>query len=74
MSGIPQNAPPPPPEIMDDQQPEYAPGSLEEAYDRYHTALKEIFHNIRSGLLTEASQSLLQVSDWLLSNVGDLGK
>lgn len=73
MSGMPQNAPPHPPEIMDEQQADYAPGGLEEAYDRYHSALKVIFQNIRAGLLVDASQSLLQVSDWLLTNVGDLG-
>lgn len=73
MSGMTQNAPPPAPEIMEEQSADYAPGSLQEAYDRYHTALKEIFHNIRNGILMEASQSLLQVSDWLLTNVGDLG-
>lgn len=73
MSGMPQNAPPPPPEIMEEQQADYAPGGLEEAYERYHAALKLIFQNIRGGALVEASQSLLQVSDWLLTNVGDLG-
>lgn len=79
MSGIPQNGAGPQPgpaEMMDDQQQpqtEFAPGSLEDAYDRYHTTLKGIFQNIRGGVLVEASQSLLQVSDWLLSNVGELG-
>jgi hypothetical protein len=53
---------------------EYAAGSLDEAYHDYQNHLKQIFQNIRSGILVEASSSLLQVSDWLLSHVGELGK
>lgn len=73
MSGIPQNAPSVPPEIMEEQQPQYAPANMQQAYDSYHTTLKEIFQNIRSGILVDASQSLLQISEWLLTNVGELG-
>ncbi|KAK3366028.1 hypothetical protein B0T24DRAFT_652004 [Lasiosphaeria ovina] len=53
---------------------EYPPsGGLDEAYASYQSALKEIFQNIRSGVLAAASDSLLNVSDWLLSHVAELG-
>ncbi|KAI1075270.1 hypothetical protein F5B20DRAFT_394011 [Whalleya microplaca] len=44
-----------------------------EAYEQYQSALKEIFTNIRSGVLQAASESLLNVSEWLLSKVVELG-
>jgi hypothetical protein len=51
-----------------------APGSgMEAAYTSYQTALKEVFQNILNGRLSEASQSLLNVSEWLLGHVQDLG-
>lgn len=46
---------------------------LEEAYANYQAALKETFQNIRDGVLATASQTLIEVSDWLLSHVVDLG-
>ena len=49
-------------------------GGLDEAYSSYQTALKEIFQNIRNGVLAAASDSLLNVSDWLLSHVAELGR
>ncbi|KAL2162786.1 hypothetical protein VTH06DRAFT_6622 [Thermothelomyces fergusii] len=53
---------------------EYPAGTgLDEAYLRYQTALKEIFQNIRNGVLATASESLLVISDWLLSHVVELG-
>jgi hypothetical protein len=53
---------------------EYPPAAgLDDAYASYQTALKEIFQNIRSGVLATASESLLGVSDWLLSHVQELG-
>lgn len=69
MGGMNQNAP----DIMedDDFQPQ-GPG-MEAAYSTYQTALKEIFQNIIDGRLAQASQSLLEVSEWLLGHVGDLG-
>ncbi|KAK3370165.1 hypothetical protein B0H63DRAFT_309494 [Podospora didyma] len=56
---------------MEEEYP--SSGGLDEAYASYQTALKEIFLNIRSGGLATASESLLNVSDWLLSHVSDLG-
>jgi hypothetical protein len=46
---------------------------MEAAYTAYQTALKEIFQNIIHGRLADASSSLLEVSEWLLGHVGDLG-
>lgn len=69
LGGMPQSAP----EIMEEDnfQPQ-GPG-MEAAYTTYQTALKEIFQNVIAGRLAEASQSLLEVSEWLLGHVGDLG-
>ncbi|KAI3323149.1 hypothetical protein HD806DRAFT_102259 [Xylariaceae sp. AK1471] len=52
-----------------------ASGSAEmgEAYEQYQTALREIFTNIQNGVLQTASESLLSVSEWLLSKVVELG-
>jgi hypothetical protein len=66
--------PPGPPDIMEeDDFQAHGPG-MEAAYTAYQTALKEIFQNIINGRLGEASQSLLEVSEWLLGHVGDLGR
>jgi hypothetical protein len=43
------------------------------SYGNYQTALKEIFQNIQNGVLAPASESLLQISEWLLSHVVELG-
>lgn len=66
-------------EVMEEE--EYAPttsetnrAGLDEAYISYQNALKEIFQSIRTGMLVEASSSLLEVSDWLLSHVDELGE
>jgi len=57
------------------EEQEYpASSGLDEAYASYQTALKEIFRNIQAGALTTASESLLNVSEWLLSHVTELGK
>ncbi|KAK3297052.1 uncharacterized protein B0H64DRAFT_116642 [Chaetomium fimeti] len=53
---------------------EYAAGSAPEvSYAHYQTALKEIFRNIQSGVLAPASETLLQISQWLLTHVVELG-
>lgn len=57
---------------MEDEYP--AAGGLDEAYASYQSALKEIFQEIRNGVLATASESLLRISDWLLSHVVELGK
>jgi hypothetical protein len=68
--GIPQPAA----EIMEEEDFQAQGPGMEAAYTAYQTALKEIFQNIINGRLTDASQSLLEVSEWLLGHVGDLGK
>jgi hypothetical protein len=78
MSGMSQTSAPD--QVMEDhhqqqQQQEYsASAEMGEAYEQYQSALKEIFTNIRNGVLLAASESLLSVSDWLLSKVVELGK
>ncbi len=57
---------------MDEEYP--APEGLDAAYSSYQSALKAIFQNIHDGSLASASDSLLNVSDWLLSHVAELGK
>lgn len=47
---------------------------MTEAYERYQAALREVFTNIRDGVLQVASESLLEISKWLLSKVVELGK
>ncbi|KAG9233725.1 hypothetical protein BJ875DRAFT_505217 [Amylocarpus encephaloides] len=59
-------------DILKDQHFQRGPG-MEEAYASYQTALKEIFQNIINGRLAVAGHSLLEVSEWLLGHVGDLG-
>jgi len=64
--------PPGPPDIMEEDDFQAQGPGMEAAYTAYQTALKEIFQNIINGRLGEASQSLLEVSEWLLGHVGDL--
>ena len=44
------------------------------AYNEYLEALKRTFQHTREGRMVEAGQSLMQISDWLLGQAGDLGK
>lgn len=46
---------------------------LNQAYTAYQEALKEVASNIKKGALAPAADSLHSVSEWLLSNVNDLG-
>ena len=70
MGGIPQA----PPAMMEAEDFQAQGPGMETAYTAYQTALKEIFQNIINGRLGEASLSLLEVSEWLLGHVGDLGR
>lgn len=56
------------------QQPEPDPSSLDEAYSQYQRALCSIFDDARAGRLVDASRSLLEISEWLVTNARDLGK
>ncbi|EEH03049.1 conserved hypothetical protein [Histoplasma capsulatum G186AR] len=45
---------------------------FDDAYIQYQRALRETFENTRSGRLLDASQSLLEISEWLLGNATEL--
>lgn len=59
-----------PPE-QQDLAPE--PSNYDDAYNQYQQALRQTFENTRCGRLVDASQSLLEISEWLLGNAVDLG-
>lgn len=52
---------------------EYAEGALEEKWVNYQRQLGTIFQEIVNGSLESASETLLGVSSWLLTQVADLG-
>jgi hypothetical protein len=56
------------------QQSETGPFSLEQAYAQYQRALRNTFDQTRAGRLVEASGSLLEISEWLVTNARDLGR
>ncbi|KAJ5375477.1 hypothetical protein N7517_007483 [Penicillium concentricum] len=47
--------------------------SLEEAIGRYNRILRRTFDQTRAGRLVEAGGSLLEISEWLVTNARDLG-
>lgn len=63
------------PDVSMEESGDYQGGAdLNQAYSQYQDALKEIFSNIKKGALVTASESLLSVSEWLLTHVHELGK
>ncbi|EGU72412.1 hypothetical protein FOPG_17878 [Fusarium oxysporum f. sp. conglutinans race 2 54008] len=52
---------------------DYAEGALEEKWVSYQRQLGSIFQKIVNGSLESASETLLSVTSWLLSQVADLG-
>ncbi|POS86189.1 hypothetical protein EPUL_002655 [Erysiphe pulchra] len=60
-------------EVMEEEQFTTPGPGMDAAYASYQTALKEIFQNIIQGRLNEAGQSLVEISEWLLGHVADLG-
>jgi hypothetical protein len=48
--------------------------SVDEAFSQYQQALRGTFDHTRAGRLVEASRSLLEISEWLVTNARDLGK
>ncbi|KAG4264207.1 hypothetical protein BFJ72_g15304 [Fusarium proliferatum] len=52
---------------------DYAEGALEEKWISYQRQLGSIFQGIVNGSLESASETLLSVTSWLLSQVADLG-
>jgi hypothetical protein len=61
-------------DVSMEEQEYSAGGGLEEKWMEYQSALRAVFQNVRAGVLESASQSLLDVSNWLLTQVTDLGK
>ncbi|EMR72880.1 hypothetical protein UCREL1_63 [Eutypa lata UCREL1] len=61
-----------PDQVMEEQDYS-ASAEMGEAYEQYQSTLKEIFTNVKIGALQPASESLVNVSDWLLTKVADLG-
>lgn len=53
---------------------EYSDGALEEKWHSFQQRLVTVFQDITSGSLETASETLLTISTWLLSQVTDLGK
>ncbi|KAI0503350.1 hypothetical protein F5B22DRAFT_552259 [Xylaria bambusicola] len=47
--------------------------AMGQAYEQYQGALREVFTGIQNGVLQTAAESLLGVSEWLLSKVVELG-
>jgi hypothetical protein len=64
-----------PQEQMDEQEyDQAAASSFDDAYNQYQTALRRTFENTRNGILAEAGQSLMEITEWLLSHAVDLGE
>ncbi|KAG5659069.1 hypothetical protein KAF25_007622 [Fusarium avenaceum] len=55
------------------EEQEYGEGALEEKWVSYQRQLGSIFQEIVNGSLESASETLLSVTSWLLSQVADLG-
>ncbi|GES62861.1 37S ribosomal protein S9, mitochondrial [Aspergillus terreus] len=51
----------------------FEPANLSEAYGQFQRALRGTFDQTRIGRLVEASRSLLEISEWLVTNARDLG-
>lgn len=56
------------------QMPSADPSGLDEAYTQYQRAIRSTFDQTRAGRLVEASRSLLEISEWLVTNARDLGR
>lgn len=55
------------------QHPEQDFSCLDQAYAQYQRALRNTFDHARAGRLLDASRSLLEISEWLVTNAQDLG-
>ncbi|KAH8431299.1 uncharacterized protein LDX57_008961 [Aspergillus melleus] len=66
---------PSPPSQPQPQQPAAGEsfGHPNESYGQFHQALRETFADTRAGRLVEASRSLLEISEWLVTNARELG-
>lgn len=48
--------------------------ALRESWQQYQRQLTEVFTNTKDGNLARAAETLMDISDWLLSRVEDFGK
>jgi hypothetical protein len=65
---------PVPSEALEPQEfPRESSSSYDDAYNQYQQALRQTFESTRAGRLVDASQSLLEISEWLLGNAVELG-
>lgn len=64
------------PPLGQDEAPrqEHDSQSVDEAFSQYQQALRGTFGHTRAGRLVDASRSLLEISEWLVTNARDLGK
>lgn len=60
-------------ELQEAPRPESST-SVEESYNRYNQALRRTFQDVRNGRLSSASETLLEMSEWLLGNAVELGR
>ena len=56
------------------EDPDYADNALEERWINYKRQMASVFQDIANGALQSAADTLSTVSNWLLSQVSDLGK
>lgn len=56
------------------EDPEFSGAAMDEKWAEYQTALAGVFRSVRSGSLETGSESLLGISNWLLSQVAELGE
>ncbi|KIM94977.1 hypothetical protein OIDMADRAFT_171952 [Oidiodendron maius Zn] len=68
LGGVPQSGS----EAMEQEGLQPATAEVNSEYALYQTTLRETFQNIINGRLSEASQSLLGATEWLLGHVEDL--
>ncbi|KAI9741925.1 MAG: hypothetical protein M1834_000314 [Cirrosporium novae-zelandiae] len=61
-------------EVLEQQEYGQEGTNYDNAYNQFQDALRQTFDSIKASRLSEASQSLLQISEWLLSNALNLGK
>ncbi|RAL07074.1 uncharacterized protein BO97DRAFT_473913 [Aspergillus homomorphus CBS 101889] len=78
--------PPPPPQPQPQQPPpqpqqplqqvsraDFESASVREVYAQFQRAVRGTFDDTRAGRLVEASRSLLEISEWLVTNARELG-
>lgn len=70
-TGMAEFAQPAAPDVL--EPPNSDASNFDQAYSQYQEALKQTFENARVGRLVEASESLLEISEWLLGHAVDLG-